>query len=556
MALLPLLPLLQSVAQSPASGSVSPDIANMASAYVPIESWIYPAFDRLASAGYVQTAFVGLRPWTRMDCARLIAEAQEQQIDRGNDASSSQVLRELSIEFAAELRRRDSEKNREARVESITLRSTTITGAPLADGYHSAQTITNNYGRPYGQGQNTYAGTSLRAAYGPFAAYVHAEMQQAASLPSIPQSANNAIALADFTPTAAAGPHAGFTRPRVLEAYVSFTHRNNQFTLGKQSLWWGPGKGGPLLFSNNAEPVTMLRYDRVRPFEIPGIGHWLGPIRIQAFVGRLSGHQFLHAGSQTFGQSGLALGNQPFLHGQKISFKPTPNFEFSVSRTVVFAGAGTGFTTRSFIRSLFSGGNSDGKNDPGDRRSAVDVQYRIPKLRNWLTAYVDTFTDDEPFPLNYPTESAWSPGLYLSHLPHLPKLDLRAEGYLTPHRDLFPGFYYFNVRYLSGYTNNRQLLGNWIGRESNGFQLWSTWWISPRSSLQFSTRHQSASAEFLQGGSLLDLSLTADLALASEWQLGVAVQGERWRFPLLSPSPTHNVVSTIQLSYRPQGRNP
>jgi len=32
-------------------------------------------------AGYIQTAFAGLRPWTRMESARLVAEAQEQQID-------------------------------------------------------------------------------------------------------------------------------------------------------------------------------------------------------------------------------------------------------------------------------------------------------------------------------------------------------------------------------------------------------------------------------------------------------------------------------------------
>ena len=53
----------------------------MASTYVPIESWIYPAIERLALAGYIQTAFAGLRPWTRMESARLIAEAQEHQTD-------------------------------------------------------------------------------------------------------------------------------------------------------------------------------------------------------------------------------------------------------------------------------------------------------------------------------------------------------------------------------------------------------------------------------------------------------------------------------------------
>jgi hypothetical protein len=296
----------------------------------------------------------------------------------------------------------------------------------------------------------------------------------------------------------------------------------------------------------------MLRFDRVSPIELPSFGRWLGPIRAQFFLGRLSGQQFVHVGSQTLGQPGVALGNQPFINGQKFSFKPRPELELSVSRTTIFAGAGAGFTTATFLRSLFSTGNSaPGKTDPGDRRSDVDVQFTVPKLHDLLKIYVDTFTDDELFPLAYPTHSAWSPGFYVARLRHLPHVDFRAEGYLTPPRT-FPGFYYFNVHYLSGYNNQRQILGSWIGRESNGYQLWSNWWFSPRSSVQVSARHQSASSEFLRGGDLRDLSVSADLQLSPRWQLSAAAQQERWRFPLFSAAPHSNVTTTIQLTYHPK----
>ncbi len=558
MLFVPFITLLQSPAQTTTApqpfSDNGPDASSMASTYVPIESWVYPALDRLAAAGYIQTAFASLRPWTRMECARLIGEAEDQQADIGIDDASTKSMTSLQLEFAPELRRVDGHPNREARIQSIDFRSTTITGAPLTDGFHSAQTVVNDYGRPYGQGENFYAGISTRATLGHFAAYLRAEAQQAALAPATPTSTDATIAAADFTPAAAAGPASGFTRGRILEAYVSFTARNNQFTFGKQSLWWGPGAGGPLLFSNNAEPVLMLRYDRVSPFELPGFGRWLGPIRLQGFVGRLSGQQFTHVGSQTFGQSGVALGDQPFLHGEKIAFKPTPNFEFSVSRTVIFAGTGAAFTTRSFLRSFFSVSTANDQADPGDRRAAVDMQYRLPKLRNWLTAYIDTFTDDQPFPLNYPTDSAWSPGLWLTHVPGLSRMDLRAEGYLTPHRDFFPGFYYFNVHYLSGYTNQRQLLGSWIGRESEGFQLWSTWRFSPRSTIEVRARHVVASPEFLRGGTLTDFSLTAGFAVRRDWELRVSTQQERWSFPDFSTTATHNFTSTFQLSYTPTSR--
>ncbi|HET6219379.1 MAG TPA: capsule assembly Wzi family protein [Acidobacteriaceae bacterium] len=540
----------------PVDGYGECETSNMASTYIPIESWIYPAIERLALAGYVQTAFAGLRPWTRMESARLVAEAQEQQADldpeEGVDEQMNLLIRDLAREFAVELRQRDGQCNRQATIDSIDFRSSAIAGTPITDGYHSAQTLTNDYGRPYGEGSNLYTGISGRAALGSFASYLRVEFQRTAPGPTTPSSADAAIAAADFTPTAAAGPTSGFARGRVLEGYVSYTFRNNQFSFGKQALWWGPSKGGPLLFSNNAEPITMGRYDRVSPFELSGVGRWLGPIRMQFFLGRLSGQQFVHVGSQTLGQSGVSLSDQPFINGQKFSFKPTPSLEFSVSRTAIFAGAGAPFTTKSFLRSLFSTGNSTGKTDPGDRRVGVDVQYTIPKMHDLLKIYVDTFTDDELFPLAYPTHSAWSPGFYVARLPHLPHVDFRAEGYLTPRRTGFPGFYYFNVHYLSGYTNQRQLLGSWIGRESNGYQLWTNWWFSPRSSVQLSARHQTASDVFLQGGDLRDLSISADLALSPHWQLNTAVQQERWRFPLFSATTHNDLTTTIQLSFHPK----
>ena len=564
MLLLVFLMVVRGYAQArpyaPGDGDAGCETSNMASTYVPIESWIYPAIERLAMAGYIETAFAGLRPWTRMESARLVAEAQEQQVDQQNDLVSDErvgeqmnsLIKDLADEFAVEIRQRDGECNRQAAIDSVYSRSTAIAGTPLTDGYHFAQTLVNDYGRPYGSGANLYSGISGRAAFGSFASYARVELQRTAPGVVTPSSADAAIAAADFAPAAAAGPTSGFTRGRVLEAYASYTFHNNQLSFGKQALWWGPGKGGPILFSNNAEPITMLRYDRVSPIELPGIGRWLGPIRAQFFLGRLSGHQFVHVGDQTLGQAGVSLGNQPFINGQKFSFKPRPELEFSVSRTTIFAGAGAGFTTKSFLRSLFSTSNSaPGPNDPGDRRSAVDVQYTVPKLHNLLKLYVDTFTDDELFPLAYPTHSAWSPGFYVARLPHLPHMDFRAEGYLTPRRT-FPGFYYFNVHYLSGYTNDQQLLGSWIGRESNGYQLWSTWWLSPRSSVQVRARDQNAASVFLRGGSLRDMEISTDLALGRHWQLGAAVQQERWRFPLLSAAPHNDLTTTIQLSFHPK----
>src|ERR1700674_1801953 len=54
-------------------GNSSP--ANQGSPYVPLDSWIYPALDRLAAMGLINSAFAGMKPWTRNECVRLLQEA-------------------------------------------------------------------------------------------------------------------------------------------------------------------------------------------------------------------------------------------------------------------------------------------------------------------------------------------------------------------------------------------------------------------------------------------------------------------------------------------------
>jgi len=534
------------------------DPGNMGSTYVPIESWVYPAIERLAAQGYVRTAFAAQRPWTRMECARLIGEADDLDESKAITADAAKIYADLSREFAVELKRQGGASNVGAYMESMYVRNTQIVGTPITDGYHFAQTLINNYGRPYGPGSNEYTGVSLRGTAGPFSAYVRGEFQRSGLEPTTPASSQAAISLGDAMTTGMnAGPVSGMARGRVLDAYISLNLKNNQLSFGRQTLWWGPTKGGPVLYSNNAEPVDMLRYDRVSPFTLPSIGGLLGPIRLQFFLGRLSGHQFVDKSATSdystgviIGKQGVSLSDQPFINGQKISFKPTPNFDFSLAKTTVFGGPGSPVTVRSLLRSLFSTATTGV--DPGDRRTAVDFSYRVPGLRDWLTVYADTFSDDEPFPLQFPKECVWSPGVYLPKLPYLPKMEFRMEGYFSPSRYIIPGYYYFNFHYLSGYTNNRQLIGSWIGREGRGEQAWTTWRFSPRNSIQASYRNMSVDHNFDQGGTLHDVSVTADYAFRSDWSAHVTGQYERWDFPLFSPGGAKsNFSTTIELVYSP-----
>ncbi|MGH7488478.1 MAG: capsule assembly Wzi family protein, partial [bacterium] len=295
---------------------------------------------------------------------------------------------------------------------------------------------------------------------------------------------------------------------------VAITFRSVQVSFGKQSLGLGPGDGGSFLFSNNAEPIPMLRVDQVSPIRIPLLSRVLGPARSEFFLGQLSGQHWVNSGGTLFGPT---IDPQPFIHGTKVSFKPTPNFEFGMGFTVLFGGPGLPFTWHNFLRTFHSNAVPGTTADAGDRRSTFDFSYRVPYLRDWLTIYADSLVEDEVSPLGS-TRPSMRMGVYLPQIPKVPKLDLRLEGvYTDVPGQQSTGFIYFNGRYRSGYTNNGNLLASWIGREGRGGQAWATYWYSPRSKFQLAYRHAEVDKEFIGGGRLNDFGGSAQFMLAPTW---------------------------------------
>jgi len=534
---------------------------NMGSPYVPMDSWVYPLFDRLAALGYAQSAFLGMRPWTRMECARLLEEGAERFRYGGDESEVSRIHQALAEEFREETARLEGAPNVGISLDSVYQRTTGISGTPLHDGFHFGQTIVNDYGRPYGEGVNVVAGASAHAVAGPFTFYVRGEYEHAPSVPAVPDRARQVIQTVDSLPSPPPGtPIPTTNKMNFVEGYVGFQLNGWQFSFGKQDLWWGAGAGGSMLFSTNAQPVTMLHINRVAPARLPSFLGALGPMRFEYILGRLSGQNWVCCSSSGFAGSWTQpLGDQPFITGQKFSFKPTPNLELGVGATILVGGDGVPFTTHNFLKAVFSTtstGTPGSSSDPGDRRGEFSLSYRIPKVRDWLTFYADAFTDDQVNPWFAWDKTALTAGLYFNKIPRIPKLDLRVEGLYT---DLpgggavvQHGFFYINSRFRSGYTNDGNLIGSWIGRQGQGADAWTNYWLSPKNRLQFHFRHQKVSQQFIpDGGSVTDLGVSADLWVHSAWSLSSFVQYERWAFPVLANAPQTNVTGFLQLTLYP-----
>ena len=531
----------------------APQPGRHASPFVPMDSWVYPALERLAALGFVKTGFAGIRPWSRAECARMVEEAADALVEASSVHGEATVLvRALQENFDKELGPDPGRSSVE--VDSIYTRVTGISGTPLRDGYHFAQTIANDFGRPYSEGFNIATGASVRASAGPVMLYARGEFQHAPGAGGYSEEVQRAIAGIDGTPGAFDLSSGEINRGRLLEAYAGWNVAGFQFTFGNQSLWWGPNRTGPFLFSTNSEPIPMLRIVREEPVRVPLLSSFLGPIRTEFFIGQMDGHRYIRTPNRGPTIDPEPFDSQPMLHGQKVSFRPTENFEFSVSRTAIFGGERYPVTWRSFYRSMFANHNSR-RLDPGDRRSGFDLVYRVPKLRKWLTIYTDAYVEDELSPLGYFRRSAWSPGFYMPAIPGIPKLDFRAEGIWTDLPGLHDaGVFYANTQYRSGYTHLGQIIGSWVGRQGSGFQAWSTYWLNARNTLQASYRKQRVNRDFLQGGKLHDVSFTGDFLVSPRVAISAGVQYERWYFPLLSATRQSNVTSSVKIELFPTAK--
>src|SRR5882757_6920672 len=330
-------------------------LLSLGSPYVPLDNWVYPALERLNALGYAPDAEGLARPWTRAQCLVLTEEAADIASRRSTKLSAGAPLNAEALRLISALKDEFSSRPKNVsgvRVESLYTRFLEIAGPPLRDSYHFGQTLSNDFGRPYGRGANAVAGFSASATLNRFSAYFRGEYQSAPGAPPYSLAQRSFIAQVDQNPLQPAIARGSTNRFHPLEMYLGAQLGDFNVTIGKQSIWWGPGSDSAFHFSDNAEPAYMLRVAQTNPIVLPGPLRFLGGIRGQFVVGRLSGHQFPP---------------RPFWNAQKITLQLTPDFELGFTRSAIFGGVGHPLTVGSIASSLFST-TSSASRDAGDRR--------------------------------------------------------------------------------------------------------------------------------------------------------------------------------------------
>ncbi len=407
--------------------------ASPVSGVVPLDSWVYPALDKLSGLGLIDSGLQGLRPVSRMEAARQVLEAREAH-ERGRQLP---VVRELLLrldrELAEEVRRLTETGRAQTYVQP--LRSAEFSYL-YRDGDKAVVPATNarqfplnynNFGIEYGEGSNGQLVFESEANLGGWFAL-------------------NARPLYEVQEEGAGGSF------HLLEGRAALGLGPFEFSAGRQALWWGQGRHGTLVLSNNAKPLDMLRVNTPSPVLLPWIFRYLGPVQLDLFVSELEKERVVP---------------EPYFGGLRIVIKPLPWLEIGAARAVMFGGGDRDISFDDFL-TIIGGENLSGGDDTSNSVAGLDARIRIPPLGG-LELYGEVAGEDEADALGFLpfiSQVAYVSGIYLPRIEPSGRASLRVEyANLIERRNGVPVWYRHGL-FRSGYTFEERILGHHAGGDA------------------------------------------------------------------------------------------
>ena len=402
------------------------------SADIPLDSWVYSDLHKLSGLGWIDSGLQGNRPFTRLEAARQVAEAHRQVSERPLPLLHD-ILTRLEREFAVEMAEGSNleysylKPLRNFRADFI--RQNGDPSFYIGTNARQFPLNTNNFGIDYEEGSNFQATFESEARLG---RHLHLSAR-----PLLLRDGEGNSAL------------------RLLSGKVALGLGPLELSLGRQSLWWGQGRHGSLILTNNAKPLDMVRITNPSPQLLPWLLKYLGPLRFDIFWSKLEDY---------VANADTGRGDEPYFGGLRFDFKPLPWLELGASRTVIFGGDGIDIDAADFI-TILGGENLSGEEDTSNSLGAVDACLKLPFLWN-AEFYGELGGEDEADILGFIpffTKKSWLAGLYLPRIEPTGRLGLRLEHADLTTVGLDRNVLYRHSLYGSGYTYEGKILGHQAG---------------------------------------------------------------------------------------------
>lgn len=438
--------LCQVVLAALISASVSREIPAQVTSQVPLEARTYERVDALIAEGIVRTAIVGQRPYSRLELARIAAEAWSR-VDDTSVVSPRDRLRVVRLIEA--IAGKPAGWPVEAAAREPSGMSVRVDGASLA------LTGMDSPGRPVGD-----AGVSLGtidATINPLAQLRGGRRLSTRTTLSGEIAASGELGRhVAFAAHIVAGPagresaHSLLGVPRFHVLNVAGGLNNLVLQVGRQPVLYGQGITGGPMATLNAQPLDMVRLGNDVPATLPSIFRLLGPARGSIFLADLGP-------AQNFPHARLA--------GWKMSFRPRPWLE--VGASLLSQHGGHGGPEAKFHERLIDVLTiidvlvlQDRDLMFSNKLAGVDLRVTFPSVEFYYDGMLDDF-DARRIRSSLWEENGFVTGVTLSGLGRGGELRLDAEYQHTGLR------YYQHGQFQSGLTFNGNIIGLPLGPRGN-----------------------------------------------------------------------------------------
>ena len=252
---------------------------------------------------------------------------------------------------------------------------------------------------------------------------------------------------------------------RLLDASIEVGSARFAIQAGNLSTWYGSGRHGALIFTNNAAPNLGIRVHNPEPIRAPGLFSSFGLLQYDVFVARMEGkEQFSHS----------------ILVGTRLAAKPRRLLEVGFSRALHYGGEGRDDGISEFFTDYFGNNESSGRSNP---LSAFDITLTLPLAFQPVQVYWERGVDDNSnlgrMFVPWSDVGANILGLYFPRALRFSRLDLRIEYADTFSGDAKDDNWYDHPAYPHQYRGH--ILGHPMGGSSRDWFVESRYYLSPDS---------------------------------------------------------------------------
>jgi hypothetical protein len=256
--------------------------------------------------------------------------------------------------------------------------------------------------------------------------------------------------------------NAGDTGTRVGETAIETGIPSAALQIGKIAAWYGPGRLGALIFTNNAQSYPGIRLHNPVPIAVPGLFSFLGTAQYDLFLARLEADRPIP---------------NPLLFGMRLAARPGRYLELGLSRSMIYGGHGHD----SGLSAWWDAFKGENTNEPGEKGlvnqvAGFDVTLTLPFPSQPVQAYLELAGEDQAHLLGtaipFPSKLAYVTGVFLPTLFGSAAHDLRVEWARNHWRDNGPAWYVHGVS-GGGYAHfhRNRVLGHPMGSDAQNLSV-------------------------------------------------------------------------------------